>query len=156
MGWSEIMVGWNKIWLGEKCEITREVRGKLIKVIPQFCIAHPVHVIKGISARAFREHGIVFKSMDQVKRYEILYCIILVYNFWGELKKIIWREKKIKLKACTKPVTRGCKLGPWKERLEERFESRSFKFAWFSHKFFTKLFHTLEVFFLSTFFQVLP
>ena len=89
------------------------MRGKLINVIPQFCIAHPVHVIKGISARAFREHGIVFKSMDQVKRYEILYCIILVYNFWGEFKKKLFEgKKKIKLKARTKPVTRGCKLGP--------------------------------------------
>ena len=29
----------------------------------------------------------------------------------------------IKLKACTKCVTRGCKLCPWKERVEERFKS---------------------------------
>ena len=80
------------------------MRGKLIKVIPQFCIAHPVHVIKGISARAFREHGIVFKSMDQVKRYEILYCIILMYNFWGELKKNYLKGKKDK----TKSVHKAC------------------------------------------------
>ena len=42
---------------------------------------------------------------------------------WG-VGEIMWREKKIKLKACTKPVTPGCKLWPWKERLVENVLSR--------------------------------
>ena len=50
-----------------------------------------------------------------------------------------------------KPVTRGCKLRPWKEWLEERFESMSSKFAWFSYKLYIKLFHTSETFYQSFF-----
>ena len=46
-----------------------------------------------------------------------------------KLTKNYLKGKKIKLKACTKPVTRLCKLWPWKERVEKRFESMSFKFA---------------------------
>ena len=48
-----------------------------------------------------------------------------------------------------KPVTRGYKLWPWKERLQERFES----FGWFSYNLDIKLFHTLETFYLSSFFK---
>ena len=76
-----------------------------------------------MSARAFREHGIVFQSEDQVKRYDglssrrstvtdIFSGIILLKKLsslnWGNKKKIIRREKEIKLKARTKPVTRRC------------------------------------------------
>ena len=65
---------------------------------------------------------------------------------FGELKKL-FEGKKDKLRACTKPVTRGCEFWPWEERLEERFESISFEFT---------RFQTLEAFFLSSIFQVLP
>ena len=49
-----------------------------------------------------------------------------------------------------KPVTRGYKLWPWKERLQERFES----FAWLSYNLDIKLLHTLETFYLSSFFSI--
>ena len=44
-----------------------------LKVIPQYCTAFHVmhiknHVIMRISKRAFREHDIVFQSIDQLKR----------------------------------------------------------------------------------------
>ena len=54
-------------------------------------IAHKNHIIREMSMGTVREHGIVFQSMDQVKRYNGLwllkkygdlyhFCIILVYN----------------------------------------------------------------------------
>ena len=85
---------------------------------------HNNQVIRRISARAFREHGIVFHSIDQVKRYDSLsllnehgdlyfwhnFGIQFISNKLGKLKKIIRKEEKIKLKVCRKAVTRGYKL----------------------------------------------
>ena len=97
-----------------------------------------------MSARAFREYGIYFQSIDQVKWYNGLSPVnkqgdlyFLLHNFGEQivsfklekLKRDIRKGKKVNLKAYTKPVTRGCKLWLWKERLKERFESMSFKFA---------------------------
>ena len=102
------------------------------------------HIIQGMSAHAFREYGIDFQSMDQVKWYNGLSPVnkqgdlyFLLHNFGEQivsfklekLKRDIRKGKKVNLKAYTKPVTRGCKLWLWKERLTERFESMSFKFA---------------------------
>lgn len=106
-----------------------------------------------MKARKFQEKGIVFQSMGQVKRYEARWPVFFLHNFGvqfigGILKKFF----EGKLKACMKPVTRGCNLWPWKERLKERM---SFKF-WFSQKLNIKLFLTLEPLFLLSFFQVLP
>ena len=67
-----------------------------------------------MSARAFREHGIVFQSTDQVKRYDGLrllneegdlyfYCIILMKKIIpfksGKLKKKTSNGKKDKAKS---------------------------------------------------------
>ena len=38
---------------------------------------------------------------------------------------------------------------------QERFESMSFNFAWFSHILYIKLFHMHETFYLSRYFKVL-
>lgn len=114
------------------------------------CSAHKNYVIRGMKARKFQEKGIVFQSMGQVKRYEARCPIFFLHNFGvqfigGILKKFF----EGKLKACMKPVTRGCNLWPWKERLKERM---SFKF-WFSQKLNIKLFLTLEPLFLLSFFK---
>ena len=63
------------------------------------------------------------------RRYVAAFCV-MSYS----------KRKKIKPKACF-----------WKERLEEHFESMSFKFAWFSHKLYIELFHTRETFYPSSF-----
>ena len=84
-------------------------------------------MIRRISARAFREDGIVFQSIDEVNRYEVLLllnkrgdlyfcCTILVYKLSAltleKLKKkdLSEEKRKILLKAYTKPVAQGCKL----------------------------------------------
>ena len=72
-----------------------------------------------------------------------------------ELKNCFEEKKNMKLKACPKSIARGCKLWPWKERLEEYFEPMSFKFAWYFHKLYIKLLLTLETFYLSSLSQVL-
>ena len=91
------------------------------------CTAHRNRVIRRISARAFREDGIVFQSIDEVNRYEVLLllnkhgdlyfcCTILVYKLSAltleKLKKkdLSEEKRKILLKAYTKPVAQGCKL----------------------------------------------
>ena len=78
-----------------------------------------------MSARAFREDGIDFQSMDQVKWYNGLSPVnkqgdlyFLLHNFGEQivsfklekLKRDIRKGIKVNLKAYTKPVTRGCKL----------------------------------------------
>ena len=53
-----------------------------------------------------------------------------------------------------KAITQRGKLWPWKEWLKEHFELILFKFACYSHKLYIKLFHTLETYHLSSFFQL--
>ena len=72
------------------------------------CTAHRNRVIRRISARAFREDGIVFQSIDEVNRYEVLLllnkhgdlyfcCTILVYKLSAlTLEKL--QKKKIYLR----------------------------------------------------------
>ena len=105
--------------------------------------------------------------MDQAKSYDVLqllstvtsifHCIILVYKFYplyiGWMKKNHRRQKKIWLKACTKPVIWWWKLWPGKQRVEERFESTSQNYLIFFHKLYIKFFPTLETLYLSIFFN---
>ena len=93
----------------------------------------------------------VFNLHRDLSFYCIIFFIQIVPFKLEKLKIINRREKKIWLKAGTKPVTRWCKLWPWKQRFEKRFESISFKIAWFFHKIYIKLFHTLDTFYLPSF-----
>ena len=86
------------------------------------CTAHKNHVIWGMSARAPREHGIVFQYMDQAKRYDGLWLVneqvdlrFSLHNFSVQIipfklekeNKIIEGKKGYHwLKAFTKPVIR--------------------------------------------------
>ena len=81
-------------------------------------------MIRRISARAFREDGIVFQSIDEVNRYEVLLllnkhgdlyfcCTILVYKLSALTLEKLQKKKDLseeKRKKYTKPVAQGCKL----------------------------------------------
>ena len=95
----------------------------------------------------------VFSSWTNMVTYIFFYAILMY-----KISPLNWRNNKrnkrwAKSWACTKPVTRGCKLSPSKGRLEEYFEAMSFKFVWFSHKLWIKLFYKLETFSSSFFFK---
>ena len=45
-----------------------ELKGDSLVLHRASCNAHKNHVIRGMSARAFRERGIVFQFMEQVRR----------------------------------------------------------------------------------------
>ena len=125
----------------EKKAIHFKMLNMFFKVIPQYstalpalcilycasCTAHRNRVIRRISACAFREDGIVFQSIDEVNRYEVLLllnkhgdlyfcCTILVYKLSAltleklQKKDLSEEKRKILLKAYTKPVAQGCKL----------------------------------------------
>ena len=125
----------------EKKAIHFKMLNMFFKVIPRYstalpalcilycasCTAHRNRVIRRISARAFREDGIVFQSIDEVNRYEVLLllnkhgdlyfcCTILVYKLSAltleklQKKDLSEEKRKILLKAYTKPVAQGCKL----------------------------------------------
>ena len=100
------------------------------------------HIIKPISTFPFQEHGIVYQSMDLVKRCYGLYLLNEHSDY--VLFPIILVHKAI---------TQRSKLWPWKEWLKEHFESISFKFVCYSHKLYIKLFYTLETYYLSSFFS---
>ena len=125
----------------------------IIQVIPQFCIVHPVLRIKTAYSEelgrartprtryCFWIHGSgrEFRSSFALERARCPiflrnFCVQFILHKIEEMKKFFQRNKEIKLKACSEPVTQGCKWWPWKKQLEERFESMLFKFAWFSHK----------------------
>ena len=110
----------------EKKAIHFKMLNMFFKVIPRYstalpalcilycasCTAHRNRVIRRISARAFREDGIVFQSIDEVNRYEVLSllnkhgdlyfcCTILVYKLSAltleKLKKKDLSEEKRKI-----------------------------------------------------------
>ena len=65
------LISYTKKWYG----ISSIFRGDSSVLHCAYCNAHKNHVIRRISARAFREHGIVFHKIDQVKRYDCLWLM---------------------------------------------------------------------------------
>ena len=55
------------------------------------------------------------------------------YPLWVEKlrQKLFKRKKNDRAKRMPKTITQGCKLWPWKQRFEDRFESVSFRIVWF-------------------------
>ena len=100
-----------------------------------------------------RQRGtMVFSSWTSIVTYTF-YCIILVYHLsplnWGFSKKNSTEGKKDKVKSTHIGLyLRGCKLWSQKEQLKEHFEFMLFKFAWFSHQLYIKLFHMHQTFYL--------
>ena len=142
----------------------------------QYCTVHPEHknhVIRGISAHAFREQGIVFcQPMDQLKRCDglqllnehggpyfltaLFWCTIYPFKSEKFKNKIYRREKRIHMKRIWRPVTRRCKW-PWKQRLDK---SMSSKIEWFFPHIVYRIvpyardFLTMKCFFKNTCFQL--
>ena len=98
------------------------------------------HIIKPISISIPRTWYCL--SMDQVKRCNRLYLLNEHSDY--VLFPIILVHKAI---------TQRSKSWPWKEWLKEHFELILFKFVCYSHKLYIKFFHTLETYYLSSFFS---
>ena len=127
-----------------------------LKVIPQYCIAHPYCARFSRRQRAqmspctntTKEISLKLSSIEKVTY--VSYCIIIVYIFSTLIKKKITKQKNYRKEKkdigerVHKTVTLRCKLLRRKWGLYECFTSTSFQIVWCFHKFYMILFYMLD------------